>query len=298
MWHPGNASASVSWSAPSPAGGSPVTGYTATSSPGGKTCAWTTGPLSCTLTGLTNGQPYTFTVTATNAIGTGPASAASNSVTPDVPPTAAIAALPALLRTNTVPVSWSATPGTAAVVSYDLRYRRAAWNGGFGAYAPWLSATALTGATFSGLPGSTYCFSVRAHDSLGDVSAWTSETCTAVPLDDRSLSRSSGWTAGTGAAYYRSTFTRSSSSGAKLTRTGVVARQLALLAETCKACGSVKVYWGSTLLRTVSLYSATTQYRRLIAVATFTSARTGTLTIRIYSSGKTVVVDGVAIRRV
>ncbi|MFN8079040.1 MAG: fibronectin type III domain-containing protein [Kineosporiaceae bacterium] len=77
----GNTQATVSWTAPWN-GGSAVTGYTVTSSPGAKTCT-TTGATSCTVTGLTNGTSYTFTVTATNAIGTGAASAASNAVTPN-----------------------------------------------------------------------------------------------------------------------------------------------------------------------------------------------------------------------
>ena len=38
------------------------------------------------MSGLTNGTPYTFTVTATNAYGTGPPSGASNSVTPSATP--------------------------------------------------------------------------------------------------------------------------------------------------------------------------------------------------------------------
>ena len=80
----GNREVAVSWTAPADDGGSTVTGYTVTSSPGSKHCTWTSGSLSCTVTGLTNGQAYTFTVTATNAVGTGPASGVSNSVVPSM----------------------------------------------------------------------------------------------------------------------------------------------------------------------------------------------------------------------
>jgi hypothetical protein len=83
----GNAQATVSWSAPASNGGSPITGYTVTSSPGGKTCT-TTGALTCEVSGLTNGTSYTFTVKATNSIGPGTTSAASNSVTPTAAPPA------------------------------------------------------------------------------------------------------------------------------------------------------------------------------------------------------------------
>ncbi len=75
----GNAQATVSFSAPASNGGSPITSYTVTSSPGNITATEASSPI--TVPGLTNGTAYTFTVTATNAIGTGPASAPSNSVT-------------------------------------------------------------------------------------------------------------------------------------------------------------------------------------------------------------------------
>ena len=80
---PGNTSASVTFQTPLSAGDSPITGYTVTSSPPGGTDA-NAGSLSLThtITGLTNGQAYTFTATATSAVGTSEASAPSNSVTP------------------------------------------------------------------------------------------------------------------------------------------------------------------------------------------------------------------------
>ncbi len=72
--------AQVTWSAPASDGGSPITGYTVTSSPGGLTCTMIA--TSCWVMGLTNGVAYTFTVTATNLAGPGPASDPSIAVTP------------------------------------------------------------------------------------------------------------------------------------------------------------------------------------------------------------------------
>lgn len=60
-------------------GGSAITGHTATSTPGSLTG---TGSSPITVSGLTGGTPYTFTVHATNAVGDSLESAASNSVTP------------------------------------------------------------------------------------------------------------------------------------------------------------------------------------------------------------------------
>ena len=76
-------SVNVTYTAPVGNGGSPITLYTATSSPGGITGTIAqAGSGTITVTGLTTGTAYTFTVTATTAVGTSPASVASNSVTP------------------------------------------------------------------------------------------------------------------------------------------------------------------------------------------------------------------------
>ncbi|OGU12706.1 MAG: hypothetical protein A2075_16850 [Geobacteraceae bacterium GWC2_58_44] len=76
----GNALATVSFTAPAADGGGSITSFTVTSDPGNLITAGTASPI--TVTGLTNGTAYTFTVKAFNSAGAGAASAPSASVTP------------------------------------------------------------------------------------------------------------------------------------------------------------------------------------------------------------------------
>mgnify|MGYP000408531009 CR=1 FL=1 len=112
---PGDAKATISWTAPLSDGGSPVTGYTVTSTPGSRTCSVAgSAGASCTVTGLTNNTNYSFTVTAANAIGTGPA-ANTATITP-----IAVPDMPVITTTSAdgeVTLNWE-HPLNATVTKY------------------------------------------------------------------------------------------------------------------------------------------------------------------------------------
>jgi hypothetical protein len=160
----GNASATVSWTAPSN-GGSAITSYTVTPYIGGTAQAATVvsgSAATATVTGLTNGTSYTFTVAATNAVGTGPASSASNAVTPTAQTTA-----PAFVQQVTAhsggATSLSVTPSANLTTGNRLVVLAGVWGNG-GPTAS--SVTDSAGDTF------TEVLHFKASDGT-EMSIWT-----------------------------------------------------------------------------------------------------------------------------
>jgi bacillolysin len=157
---PGNAYASVSFTAPASNGGSAITSYTVTSSPGSITATGSSSPI--TVTKLTNGTSYTFTVKATNAIGSSPASAASNSVTPlgseMVPGAPTIGTATAGNASASVSFTPPASNGGIAITGYIV----SSSPGNINATGP-ASPMIITGLT----NGTFYTFTVKAINAVG-----------------------------------------------------------------------------------------------------------------------------------
>jgi hypothetical protein len=196
------------------------------------------------------------------------------------------------------PVSWFLGNQASAA---DVQYRDAPWNGSFGAPVLWRSQAPAGSATFKGLFGHTYCFSAQSYDdTAGGPRPWgfTAERCAVVPIDDRSLSASSGWSRLKGSGFFNNTYTRSTSFGKSLTRTGIHAKQIYVMVMKCRGCGSIKIYWKGSLKRTYSLNARSTRKKVYLLAVSFGSVQTGTLKIVVASSGRPVVIDALAVSAV
>ena len=71
--------------------------------------------------------------------------------------------------------------------------------------------------------------------------------------------------------------------------------KLALVATRGRGFGTVKVYLGSSLLKKVSLGATTTQKKRLIPIASFTSPASGKVKVVVATGGKTVRIEGLGV---
>jgi fibronectin type 3 domain-containing protein len=164
-------SVSLTWSAPSSDGGSPVTGYNVYrgTTPGGEAAT----PVASNLTaprltdnGLTNGTTYYYKVAAVNAVGVG-AQSAEASATPRASAPSAPQTLVASGGNGSVALSWSApvSDGGSGVTGYNV-YRGTTAGGE--ATTPVASNVTTTGFVDSSVTnGTTYYYTIAAVNAVG-----------------------------------------------------------------------------------------------------------------------------------
>jgi hypothetical protein len=171
----GNAQATVSWLAPF-SNGSPIVGYTVTATPGGAEKFVAANVTATTITGLTNGVAYTFTVTAENGMGMGDPSVPSNPVTPAPQVPSTPGNVHAAIGDQSVLVMWSPSADNGSPISkYTIHVSP---GGAIDVPAPALFFTV------SGLTNGThYTFTVDATNGVGTsaASALVGATPAAVP---------------------------------------------------------------------------------------------------------------------
>ncbi|HUW78316.1 MAG TPA: hypothetical protein VMV52_06155 [Candidatus Nanopelagicaceae bacterium] len=196
---PADGLVTVSWT-----GSAGATSYTVTSTPGGLSCATAT-LTSCVVSALKDGTPYTFTVTAKNAIGASAASAASAAVTPLLAQTApeTPAQVTAVAGDNFAIIGWAAAVGAA---SYTVTSSPGKFS---------CTTSLLTCSVASLVDGESYTFTVTAKNAAGKSAASAAsdpvipQVSATTPLAPVGLSAVAGnglaivsWTAPPGTIFY------------------------------------------------------------------------------------------------
>lgn len=248
------------------------------------------------LDGLTDG-PHVLHVQATDQVGNVGTNQLPFVVDTTAPTVTMTRPVPPFQLALSTTAAWSGSEAGSGIAGYSVRWQRAPYNAGFGSWSTPLSLDGTTTSTSFGslLPGSTYCYTADARDHAGNTSAWAAARCTAVPLDDRALTRRGTWTASTPSGWFRTTAVSTKAQGATLSRTGAVLKRVALTALACSTCGVVDLYVGSVRVGRINLAASTTR-RKTFTLPAF-SLRSGTVTVKVVSSGRLVRVDALGISR-
>jgi len=247
---------------------------------------------------------YPLQITATDEADSTNSRSVTYTLTVDtVAPTATLTAprQPVALQKKAA-LRWTAQDDSGTVASVSVRQRTASLGSGFGAWQQPAALQELTGGgtTVSGLAeGSTTCFEVRATDAAGNTGTWSAQRCVVTPLDDRSLTASTGWHRGSGSGYYDGTVTTLAAKAAK-GRTLAVgtarASRVGVVATRCPTCGSLKVTLAGTVLGTISLRGPNAA--RHVFLLPKAAVRRGRLVLTTTTAGRPIALDAAVVGQI
>jgi nidogen-like/fibronectin type III domain protein len=183
---PASGQVALTWTPPAYPGSSPIDHYELTYSPGGATpiSISAAGPLQTTISGLTNGTPYTFSLVAVNTTGAGPAATAQ--ATPVASSPSPPTNVHATASNASAALTWDAS--TVPVGSPPVTHYTATCTAGEGGATGTASTSPFprTNVTVTGLTnGATYTCTVVAHNAAGP-SAPSAPSNSFTPTTDQS----------------------------------------------------------------------------------------------------------------
>jgi hypothetical protein len=194
-------------------------------------------------------------------------------------------------------VRWGGADETSGMDTYDLRYRQALWNGGFGGFVEPGSWTGLDEQALNHpLPfGSTTCYSARGTDRSGVTGPWSPERCTIAPVDETSLTTSKGWKTKSSTGFMGGTALSTKRKKATLRLPGAQLTRVGVLATTCPTCGKVDVYVGGEKIGRISLARGSSKLNRMPLMLPAFSQRSGTVRVKVVTKERTVRIDGLLV---
>jgi len=156
----------ISWTEPDDDGGSPITGYSVTLTPGGKTCKVDQDSTSCDISGLTIGTTYAAKVVAINGVGTSVAAISPSVKVVGAPTAVRNLSATGLAKSAKVYFAVPANNGGSALTNY---YFSVVGPGGFTWESGPVVASSVKGSyTITGLTkNSTYTISVTVDNEFG-----------------------------------------------------------------------------------------------------------------------------------
>ena len=152
-----------------------------------------------------------------------------------------------------------------------------------------------TSRTIAGKLGHEYCFSAYSGDVADNMSAQSAPRCTAIPLDDRSLQASAGWSRVSAKSFFNGTAMQASAGGRTLTRAGAIAGRAAVVVDKGRGFGSIVVLYNGKVVKTISLAASKTLTKQLITLPRI--LRLTKIVIKTMSSRR-VQIDGLLLARI
>jgi N-acetylmuramoyl-L-alanine amidase/Bacterial Ig-like domain len=177
-----------------------------------------------------------------------------------------------------VTVSWTGSDGSAGsgIASYDVARSRD--GGTFSVIATGVHTTSVSTSLSS---GHSYRYEVRAHDKAGNVSGWSAGVTvkpSLVQQTSSSVTYHGTWTTTTSTVYSGGSDRYATAAGSSAS-ISTSTRGVAFVTTRGPSRGQARVYVDGVLKATVDLNAASTQYRYVAYVASWSSLGTHRLTV-------------------